>query len=102
MHSVQSIQAIGINVTIATNSNTHPTKQVCHMWEKSALHKGLNAYRLVRGQTPEEVESKAAFQLAQGEERWQRKPRVEQTRDARSFHQYQTGLKVANGIPPRP
>jgi len=40
------------------------------MWEKRIIHKGLNAYRLVRGYSQHEVETKAGLQLAQWEARW--------------------------------
>jgi restriction system protein len=44
-----------------------------YMWEKRIVHNGLHAYRLIRGQSKEEVETKAALQLAQWEARWSKK-----------------------------
>ena len=51
------------------------------MWEKRITHAGLNAYRLVRGQSQHDVEMKASLQLALWEERWQNKLRVQKRRD---------------------
>jgi restriction system protein len=53
------------------------------MWQKQILHKGLNAYRLIKGQTQEEVEQKAASQLAIWDERWKRRVLSEQARETR-------------------
>ncbi len=40
------------------------------MWEVTIQHKGLRAYRVVRGYTQEEAELKAGLQLAKWDERW--------------------------------
>ena len=49
------------------------------MWEKRIVHEGLNAFRVIRGYTQEEVETKARLQLAAWAERWQRKQELEIT-----------------------
>ena len=51
------------------------------MWEKTIRHDGLHAYRVVRGQSQYEVDMKARLQLAQWEERWQSKARLQQSRE---------------------
>ena len=48
------------------------------MWEQRIVHKGLNAYRLIRGQSKHEVDTKASLQLAQWDARWQQKCKVDQ------------------------
>ncbi len=48
------------------------------MCEKRIVHTGLHAYRVVRGQTKEEMETKASLQLAQWNARWQHKVKVGQ------------------------
>jgi restriction system protein len=50
------------------------------MWQKPIVHQGLNAFRMVRGSTQEEVETKARLQLAAWAERWKRKLEVEEAR----------------------
>lgn len=54
------------------------------MWEKRVVHNGLNAYRVIRGSTYEEVETKARLQLAAWAERWERKTQTERDRQARA------------------
>ena len=41
---------------------------------------GLNTYRLIRGQSQDDVNMKARLQLAQWEERWQAKARAQKSR----------------------
>jgi len=53
------------------------------MWEKRITHPGLNAFRVVRGQTRDDVERKAASQEAIWEERWQRKLNAEKSHQKR-------------------
>jgi|HubBroStandDraft_6_1064221.scaffolds.fasta_scaffold01491_8 restriction system protein len=43
------------------------------MWEKRIIHEGLHAFRVVRGHTPEEVETKARLQLAAWADTWRRR-----------------------------
>jgi hypothetical protein len=43
------------------------------MWEKRIIHEGLCAYRMVRGHTQEEVETKARLQLAAWADTWRRR-----------------------------
>ena len=50
------------------------------MWQKRIVHEGLHAFRMVRGATEEEVETKARLQLALWAERWRRKQESEQVR----------------------
>src|SRR5229473_3754442 len=50
------------------------------MWEKRIIHEGLNTFRVVRGYTEEEVETKARLQLAAWADRWQRKLEIESSR----------------------
>ncbi len=50
------------------------------MWEKRIVHVGLNAFRVVRGHTQEEVETKARLQLGVWAERWQRKQEIDLAR----------------------
>jgi len=50
------------------------------MWEKRITHEGLNTFRVVRGYTQEEVETKARLQLAAWKERWERKLEIESAR----------------------
>ena len=54
------------------------------MWEKTVVHSGLKAYRLVRATSQAEVDLKAALQLAAWEDRWQRKLLADQARDVRA------------------
>ena len=49
-------------------------------WEEQITHVGLNTYRLIRGQSQDEVNLKARLQLAQWEERWQAKTRAQKSR----------------------
>jgi restriction system protein len=42
------------------------------MWEKSINHDGLHKYRVVKGQTQDEVELKASLQLRIWNEQWER------------------------------
>jgi restriction system protein len=53
-------------------------------WEKCIQHEGLKAFRVVRGATPEEVNVKAASQLATWEARWSRVQAAERTREQTS------------------
>lgn len=50
------------------------------MWQTAIVHEGLNAFRMVRGSTKEEVETKARLQLAAWNERWKRRQVVEARR----------------------
>jgi restriction system protein len=50
------------------------------MWQKPIVHDGLNAFRMVRGSTEGEVETKARLQLAAWSERWKRKQEIEAIR----------------------
>ncbi len=54
------------------------------MWEKRISHSGLNAFRLVRAQSQYNVDTKAHHQIAQWEERWQNRLRVQRERARRS------------------
>ena len=49
-------------------------------WEKRITHAGLNTYRLIRGQSQDDVNLKARLQSAQWEERWQAKTRAQKSR----------------------
>jgi len=49
-------------------------------WEKRITHAGLNTYRLIRGQSQDDVNMKARLQLAQWEERWQAKTKAQKNR----------------------
>ena len=42
------------------------------MWEKRISHPGLKAYRVVRGQTQQDADIKAALQIELWDERWRR------------------------------
>jgi restriction system protein len=42
------------------------------MWRAEITHEGLNKYRVIRGATQEEVDSKAAWQRKAWDEQWQR------------------------------
>lgn len=54
------------------------------MWEKRITHPGLNAYRVVRGQSQYDVEMKALAQEAVWAERWLKKVEAENTRAAKA------------------
>jgi restriction system protein len=41
-------------------------------WERRVSHPGLNAFRVIRGGDPQEVNTKAELQLKMWEERWQK------------------------------
>jgi predicted RecB family nuclease len=43
------------------------------MWEKRIIHEGLHAFRVVRGQTQEEVAIKARLQVAAWADTWRRR-----------------------------
>jgi restriction system protein len=43
------------------------------MWEKRIIHEGLHAFRVVRGHTEEEVETKARLQLEAWADTWKRR-----------------------------
>jgi restriction system protein len=43
------------------------------MWEKRIIHEGLHAFRVVRGQTQEEVEIKARLQVGAWADTWKRR-----------------------------
>lgn len=47
-----------------------------HMFERRIVHEGLNAFRVVRGYTEEEVATKARLQIAAWSERWQRRQEI--------------------------
>lgn len=64
------------------------------MWEKRVIHKGLNAYRVIRGATDEEVETKARLQMAAWAERWERKMQAERDRQARASKRLELGRKT--------
>src|SRR6185437_2064119 len=55
------------------------------MWERRISHEGLNAYRVVRGSTEEDVTLKAQCLLAAWEDRWQRVLQRQRTRQNRSW-----------------
>ena len=59
-------------------------------WEKRITHAGLNTYRLIRGQSQDDVNLKARLQLAQWEQRWQAKTRAQKSRA-----DYMTGKELA-------
>ena len=46
------------------------------MFERRIVHEGLNAFRVVRGYTEEEVATKARLQIAAWSERWQRRQEI--------------------------
>ncbi len=50
------------------------------MFQARITHEGLNTFRVVRGFTAEEVQTKARLQLAAWAERWQRKQEIESGR----------------------
>lgn len=54
------------------------------MFEKRIVHAGLNAYRLVKGQTAAETEGNAVCSRRLWEERWQRKSQADRARDNRA------------------
>jgi restriction system protein len=64
------------------------------MWEKHIVHDGLSTYRVVRGQTQEEVETKARLQLALWDVRWRRKQELERSRAKRASHELQRELRL--------
>lgn len=66
------------------------------MWESTIMHQGLNAYRVVRGQTQEELSTKATLQLALWDQRWARKLEVDRSRQSRASQIHQRHLKTAN------
>jgi restriction system protein len=54
------------------------------MWEKRITHRGLNAFRVVKGQTEYDVEMKAAAQEATWAAMWQRRQDAEAKRNAQT------------------
>jgi restriction system protein len=51
------------------------------MWRKLIHHQGLNAFRVVKGETQEEVELLAQFQMDTWDERWKRRQQAEVVRN---------------------
>lgn len=64
------------------------------MFEKRIVHPGLNAYRLVKGQTVSETEMKANLQQAIWEERWQKRLSAETVRNTRAKKLQQRSASV--------
>lgn len=54
------------------------------MWEKRIAHPGLNAYRVIRGQSQFDVNMKAVAQEAIWAERWNKRIEAEKTRVAKA------------------
>jgi restriction system protein len=66
------------------------------MWEKRIIHEGLHAFRVVRGYTEEEVETKTRLQLAAWAATWKRKleqrSSAEKILQQRSWRERQTDV----------
>lgn len=55
------------------------------MWEKRIAHHGLNAFRVIKGQTQSDVEMKTAAQEATWAAMWQRRQEAEAKKHARAL-----------------
>jgi restriction system protein len=64
------------------------------MFRKQIVHSGLNAYRVVCGQTQSEVDTKAGLQAAIWAERWQKKLNADRTRESRAKKLQQRNLNT--------
>jgi hypothetical protein len=64
------------------------------MFRKQIVHSGLNAYRVVCGQTQSEVDTKAGLQEAIWAERWQKKLNADRTRESRAKKLQQRNLNT--------
>jgi len=55
------------------------------MWQRLIIHEGLHAYRVVRGHTQEEVETKARIQMEAWNQTWKRKQELRAAAEKRTW-----------------